>query len=38
LFPYRPLHTFEAIRAQAAKADITMPEAFVDVLTPTRQF
>ena len=33
-----PLHTFEAIRAQAAKPDIAMPEAFVDVLTPTRQF
>jgi hypothetical protein len=33
-----PLHTFEAIRAQAAKPDITMPEAFMDVLTPTRQF
>jgi len=33
-----PLHTFEAIRAQAAKPDIAMPEAFMDVLTPTRQF
>jgi len=33
-----PLHTFEAIRAQAAKPDIAMPEPFMDVLTPTRQF
>jgi hypothetical protein len=32
------LHTFEAIRAQAAKPDIVMPEAFIDVLAPTRQF
>ena len=33
-----PLHTFAAIRTQAAKPDIAMPGAFVDVLTPTRQF
>jgi hypothetical protein len=33
-----PLHTFDAIRAQAAKPDIAMPEAFIDVLTPTRPF
>jgi hypothetical protein len=33
-----PLHTFEAIRIQAAKPDISMPDEFRDVLTPTRQF
>jgi hypothetical protein len=33
-----PLHTFEAIRIQAAKPDIAMPAEFTDVLTPTRQF
>jgi hypothetical protein len=33
-----PIQTFEGIRVQAAKPDITMPEEFSDVLTPTRQF
>ncbi len=33
-----PRNTFEAIRAQAAKPDITMPDEFADVLAPTRGF
>jgi hypothetical protein len=33
-----PRNTFEAIRAQAAKPDISMPDEFSDVLAPTRGF
>jgi hypothetical protein len=33
-----PRNTLEAIRTQAAKPDIEMPEQFKDVLAPTRQF
>ena len=33
-----PRNTFEAIRVQAAKPDITMPDEFADVLAPTRGF
>jgi hypothetical protein len=33
-----PLTTFAAIRRQAAKGDIGMPDAFRDVLEPTRGF
>ena len=33
-----PQSTFQAIRIQAAKSDIAMPEEFRDVLAPTRGF
>jgi START domain-containing protein len=33
-----PRNTLEAIRTQAAKPDIVMPDQFKDVLAPTRQF
>ena len=33
-----PEQTFEGIRRQAAKPDITMPAEFRDVLGPTEQF
>lgn len=33
-----PIQTFEGMRAQAAKPDITMPDEFTDVLELTRQF
>jgi hypothetical protein len=33
-----PRNTLEAIRTQAAKPDIAMPDQFKDVLAPTRQF
>jgi hypothetical protein len=33
-----PQNTFEAIRSQAVKPDIVMPDQFKDVLGPTRQF
>jgi hypothetical protein len=33
-----PQSTFQAIRTQAAKPDITMPDEFKDVLAPTRGF
>jgi hypothetical protein len=33
-----PQSTFQALRKQASKPDIAMPDAFKDVLAPTRQF
>lgn len=33
-----PQNTFQALRAQAAKADIAMPPEFRNVLEPTRDF
>jgi START domain-containing protein len=33
-----PIQTFQGIRAQAAKEDITTPVDFADVIAPTRQF
>jgi hypothetical protein len=33
-----PRHTFEGIRKQVARADVTMPDEFKDVLEPTRDF
>jgi hypothetical protein len=33
-----PLTTFKALRTQAAKADIAMPDSFRDVLAPTTEF
>jgi hypothetical protein len=33
-----PQSTFQAIRRQAAKPDIAMPDEFKDVLAPTRGF
>ena len=33
-----PQSTFQAIRLQAAKPDIAMPDEFKDVLAPTREF
>jgi len=33
-----PVQTFERLRKQAAKPDITVPDAFADVLAPARSF